>query len=347
MKIGLIGYKGSGKSTLFQWLSGEEPNPALAHQTQSAMAAIPEHRIAQLCEIYKPKKVTHASMTIVDTPGLARDQDGNPSRLAQLRESADCVVCVIPTFEGADPAKEINALQEDLMLADLEIVTNRIQRIGEQKRRPLAKADADKLQLELDTLLWIQERLEAGEMPAPSELTPEQLFVVRAFRLFLEKPRMILINTGDDEMDHARYQLLSTPEVPLVAVSVGLETELAKMEPDERKEFMEELGVPSTDRDQLLKMILDASGQMVFLTAGDKEVRSWLVRKNATAVEAAGAIHTDMAKGFIRAEVIPCEDLVRLGSEREVKAANLNRREPKDYIIKEGDVLLFHFSSGK
>lgn len=344
MKIGLIGYKGSGKSTLFQWLTGETPDASLSHSTQEATAAIPEHRVAGLCEIYNPKKVTMASMTIVDTPGLSRDQDGNPTRLAKLREAADCVVCLIPSFEGSEPAKEINALQEDLILADLEIVTNRIQRINEQKRKPLVKSEADKQEFELETLEMIREELEAGKMPVPASLTPEQLTVVRAFRLFLEKPRMIVVNTGDEELHHARFNSLATAEVPLVAVSIGLETELEKMDEEERKGFLEELGVPSTDRDQLLKMILDASGQMVFLTAGDKEVRTWLVTKNATAVEAAGAIHTDMAKGFIRAEVMRCEDLMRLGSEREVKAANLNRREPKDYIVKEGDVLLFHFS---
>ena len=309
--------------------------------------------MAALQKIYNPKKMTYASMTIVDTPGLSRDQsqdhghgpDRNPSRLAQLRESADCIVCVIPTFNDSDPQKEINALKEDLILADLEIVSNRITRIGEQKKRPLPKAEQDRQQLELDTLLLIQESLEAGQMPSWQQLTPDQRGIVRAFRLFLEKPRMILINTGDEETDHAKYQPLSTPEVPVVAVSVGLEKELAAMNESERQAFLEEMELPSTDRDALLRLILDASGQSVFITAGDKEVRTWLVRKDATALECAEAIHTDMARGFIRAEVMQSDDLIRLGSERAVKAENLARREPKDYIVKEGDILLFHFSS--
>ena len=343
MKIGLIGYKGSGKSTFFQWLTQVAPDPALSHATQSAMSPVPEPRVAQLCEIYKPKKITFASLEIVDTPGLARDQHGNAARLAHLRE-CDCIICVVGVFDGADPAKEIASFNEELQLADLEIVSNRITRVEEQKKRPLPKTDQERVQFEYETLLMVQSALESGKLLADGDFTDEQKRVTSAFRLLSEKPRMILINTPDDEMELGKYKNFSTPEVPAVAVSVGLEIELEKMEPDQRKEFLDEMGLKSTDRDAVLRMILDASEQSLFLTAGEKEVRTWLVRKNATAVEAAAAIHTDMAKGFIRAEIFKCEDLVRLGSERAVKAENLVRREPKDYVLQEGDVILFHFS---
>lgn len=145
-------------------------------------------------------------------------------------------------------------------------------------------------------------------------------------------------------MDLEKYEKFSTEKIPVVAVSVGLETELSKMSPEERDSFLAEMGLRSTDRDKILRMILEASRQSLFLTAGEKEVRTWLVRQNATALEAAAAIHTDMAKGFIRAEIFKCEDLLRLGSERAVKAENLVRREPKDYVLQDGDIVLFHFS---
>ncbi|MGL6225935.1 MAG: DUF933 domain-containing protein [Thermoguttaceae bacterium] len=343
MRVGLIGYKESGKSTLFEWLTQVKADPALAHSTQSAMSAIPEPRVAQLCAIYKPKKVTLASLEIVDTPGLARDQKGNPARIAQLRE-CDSIVCVVGLFQGTDAKAEIAAFQEELLLADLEIVENRLGRLDEQKKRPLPKTEQERVQFEYDTLKQMQRILESGKTLRDEEWTDEQQKVTKAFRLMSEKPRMILLNTADDEMNLDRFKSLSTPLIPVVAVSVGLERELAQMSEEERTAFLEEMGLQSTDRDSILRLILDASGMSLFLTAGEKEVRTWLIPQKATAVEAAGAIHTDMAKGFIRAEIMRCDDLLRLGSERAVKAENLNRREPKDYVLQDGDIVLFHFS---
>lgn len=343
MKIGLIGYKGCGKSTLFEWLTRVAADPALSHAVQSAMAPIPEPRVEKLCEIYKPKKVTYASLEIVDTPGLNRDQRGNAARLAHLRE-CESIVCVVGIFEGADPEKEIAAFYEELIFADLEIVSNRIEKVEEQKKRPLPKTEQDRVQFEYETLKIVQNALETGKPLQEDELSDEQQKVTRAFRLLSEKPRMVLLNTADDEMDLEKYEKFSTEKIPVVAVSVGLETELSKMSPEERDSFLAEMGLRSTDRDKILRMILEASRQSLFLTAGEKEVRTWLVRQNATALEAAAAIHTDMAKGFIRAEIFKCEDLLRLGSERAVKAENLVRREPKDYVLQDGDIVLFHFS---
>ncbi len=337
MKIGLVGYKGSGKSLLFQWLTGVKPDLALAHTSQSATAPIPEPRVEKLCEIYKPKKITIASIEIVDTPGLSRDQQGNPQRLAQLRET-DALVLVVPAFDGSDPEKEIKIFQEDAILADLEIVLNRLEKVIEQNKRPVPKTEHEKFEFEIETLKLLQTALENGKPIKDDELTIEQLRVVRGFRLLSGKPRMVVVNTADDETDLEKYSKFG------VAVSVGLETELETMSPEERKSFLDEMQLPSADKSQVLRMLLDVSDQMLFLTAGEKEVRTWIVQKGGTALDAAAAIHTDMAKGFIRAEVMKAEDLIRLGSEREVKAANLVRREPKDYIVQDGDIFLFHFS---
>ncbi len=343
MKIGLIGYKGSGKSSLFEWLSGIPADISKAHSSQSAMAPIPEPRLDDLCAIYHPKKVIYASMEIVDTPGLNRDQIGNPAILGHLRET-DYLVCIVPVFDGSDPAKEADSFLEEMILADLEIIDNRIERIIEQTNRPLSKELREKLAVELETLKFLKGRLEEGHPVKASEMDEEQYKVTRSFQLLTEKGRMILFNTSDDEQNLEKYAQYAKPDQPVVAVSLLLEMELQKMEPEERNSFLKEMELTSTDRDKIVRQIMDNSGQMVFLTAGEKEVRSWLMRKNGTALEAAGCIHTDFIKKFIRAEVTPCDDLVRLGSEREVKAAGLNRRESKDYIIKEGDVLLFHIS---
>jgi len=343
MKIGLVGYKGSGKSLLFQWLTGMAPDPALSHSLQSATAAIPEARFDALTKIYNPKKITYAGLEIVDTPGLARDQHGNPARLAQLRE-ADALVWIIPVFDGSDPEKEIAAFKEDTVIADLEIVLNRIEKVTEQNKRPVPRAEHEKFEFELSVLELLQAGLESGTPLKEEQLTPEQQRVVRGFRLLSGKPQMMIINTPDDETDLEQYKKYAEVGTPVVAVSIALETELTPMLPEEKSTFLAEMQLPSSDKSAVLHTILDASGQMTFMTAGEKELRTWLIPKGGSALEAAAAIHTDMAKGFIRAEVMRAEDLIRLGSERAVKAENLVRREPKDYIVQDGDILLFHFS---
>ena len=343
MKIGLVGYKGSGKSLLFQWLTGIAPDPALSHSLQSATAAVPEERFETLAKIYNPKKITYAGLEIVDTPGLARDQHGNAVRLAQLRE-ADALVWVIPVFDGSDPDKEIAAFKDDTVIADLEIVLNRIEKVTEQNRRPVPRSEHEKFEFELSVLQLLQEGLESNKPLKEEQLTLEQQRVVRGFRLLSGKPQMMIINTPDDETDLEQYKKYELAGTPVIAVSISLETELAKMPPEEKAAFLAEMQLPSSDKSAVLHTILDASGQQTFMTAGEKELRTWLVPKGGTALEAAGAIHTDMVKGFIRAEVMRANDLIRLGSERAVKAENLVRREPKDYIVQDGDILLFHFS---
>ena len=343
MKIGLVGYKGSGKSLLFHWLTGIAPDPALSHSLQSATAAIPEERFEALTKIYNPKKITYAGLEIVDTPGLARDQQGNPARLAQLRET-DALIWVIPVFEGSNPEKEIAAFKDDTVIADLEIVLNRIEKVIEQNKRPVPKPEHEKLEFELSVLELLQEGLESGKPIKEEQLTQEQQRVVRGFRLLSGKAQMMIINTPDDETDLERYKKYNIAGTPVLAVSIALESELEKMSPEEKSAFLEEMQLPSSDKAAVIRTILDASGQMTFMTAGEKELRTWLMPKGGTALEAAGAIHTDMVKGFIRAEVMKAEDLIRLGSERAVKAENLVRREPKDYIVQDGDILLFHFS---
>ncbi len=343
MKIALVGYKGAGKSTLFEWLTGTRADPALAHTLQSAMVPVPEPRVEALARIYHPKKVTYASLEIVDTPGLSRTHEGNAARLAQIRE-AGCLVLVVPAFDGSDPAAQLRTFLEDFILADMEIVANRIQRVEDQLRKPLPRHEHEQLEHEHQTLKTVLSGLESGRPLAEAEMTDDQRRATRAFRLLTEKPRMAVINTADDETHPERFLSAMPADLPAVAISVGLERELSKMSPEEQAAFRAEMGVGGADRQQLLRTLMDVSGQHLFLTAGEKEVRSWMIRKGGTAIEAAGIIHTDLARGFIRAEVMHCADLVRLGSEREVKAHHLVRQEPKDYVIQDDDVILIRFS---
>ena len=343
MKIGLVGYSGSGKSTLFSWMSGVGSVPISVCASQSVMVSIPEPRVAALCKIYNPKKVTYATMEIVDTPGLNRDHIGNVPKSARLRE-ADYLVCVVPVFNGTKVVEEMQSFVEDMIFADLEVVTNRLQKIDLQLKKRLSKDELDKLHIEKEVLTLIQKRLETGDPMLAEEMNEEQFHITRSFRFLTEKRRMIFVNTGDDEVNFAQYDKYASDKEPVLAVSVGLEAELAKIDPDEANAFCKEMGLNLVGRDKVVRSIMDNSGQMVFLTAGSKEVRSWLTNKNGTALEAAGKIHSDFVKKFIRCEVMSCDDLIRLGSEREVKAAGLTHRETKDYIVQEGDILLFHIA---
>ncbi len=343
MKIGLVGYQGSGKSTLFAWLTGVAADLSLAHTVQSAMCVVPEPRLEELRAIYNPKKATPASLEIVDTPGLSRTHEGNAARLAQIRE-AGCLVLVVAAFDGSEPAADLNSFEEDLVLADMEIVSGRIERLEQALKKPLARQQREELGHEEETLKVVLEAMEGGKPLRQSDMTDEQFKVTRSFQLLSEKPRMVVVNTADDE-EHAERFTESLPEgVPAVAVPVGLELELSRMNAEERAEFEEEMGVGGTDRDQLIRTIMDASGQTLFFTTNKNEVRCWLLRKGGTALEAAGTVHTDMARGFIRAEVMTAGDLVRLGSEREVKAQHLVHQEPKDYVVQDDDILLIRFS---
>ena len=343
MKIGLVGYQGSGKSTLFGWLTGTAPDAALSHTSQSAMCTIPEPRVAELSAIYHPKKITLASMEVVDTPGLTRSHEGNAARLALIRE-AGCLVMVVAAFDGSDPAVDLRSFDEDLLLADMEIVTNRIERVEETFKKPRPKQEREESEAELAGLQGVLAAMEAGQALRKDQMTDEQVKATRAFRLFTEKPRMVIFNTADDEQHPERFTRLVPEGTPVFAIPVGLEYELAKMSPEDRAEFEKEMGVGGADRDHLIRTLMQVSGQRLFLTAGEKEVRTWLLHAGGTAVEAAGSIHTDLARGFIRAEIMNAADLIRLGSEREVKAHHLVRQEPKDYVIQDDDILLIRFS---
>lgn len=298
------------------------------------MAQIPEPLVEKLCEVYQPKKVTYASMELMDTPGLSRDQQGNAARLSVLRE-AGCLILVVGAFSGQDFKADFSAFEEDLLIADMDIVNRRVEKLRELVKKPRPTREQDMAELAL--LEPVLAALEEGQAVRELELSPEQQAAMKSFQLLTQKPKLIIVNTPDDETDFEQYESQGTG---ILAAPLGLELELSRMEPDEREVFAEEMGLSTaSSRDRILRAILDASHQMLFFTAGDKEVRTWLMRRGGTAVDAAGGIHTDLAKGFVRAEVMQIDDILRLRSEREVKAQGLMRKEHKDYVVQEGDIL--------
>jgi ribosome-binding ATPase YchF (GTP1/OBG family) len=345
MKIGLVGYQGSGKSTVFEWLTGVKADPALAHAAQSAMAVVPDARIRRLVEIYHPKKIVLASLELVDAAGLNRSHEGSAARLAAIRE-VGCLVLVVAAFaRRANALGDVDSLDEDFLLADLEIVSGRIERLRESTKKGRPNRDAELA--ELSALEPALAALESGTPLVAAGMNEHQLKATRSFRLLTEKPKFVLVNVADDEADPDRFvRALAErkPPVAAAAAPVGLELELLRMSPQDREAFRAEMALATFDRDALVRTLVDVSGQILFFTASEKEVRSWLLPRGGTALDAADGIHSDLARGFIRAEVMHSDDLIRLGSEREMKAQGLVRAEPKDYVVRDGDILHIRFS---
>jgi ribosome-binding ATPase len=342
MRIGIVGYQGSGKSTVFELLTGDKPDIGKAHTGQLGTAIVPDERFDRLVEMFKPKKESPAKIELFDTPGLSRsEQAGNAKRLGIIRE-ADALVHVVGAFTGSDPVADVQAFVTDLVLADLQVVTGRMERLQKDVTRPIPnKTD---LEAELEGLRPLEARLADGQTLHGLELTPVQQKAIRAFALLSGKPHLVLLNTSDSDVDAEAVAKIEGVGLLVVAGPLGLELEVAQLSEDERELFAQEMGLGESSREKVLKAIFQLTDMITFFTCGEKEVHAWLLKRGSNAVEAADSIHSDLARGFIRAEVQSVEDLLRLGSEREVKAAGLHHTEGKDYIVQDGDEIEIRFS---
>ena len=338
MRAGLVGFAGGGKSTLFQLLTGAIPDPGKVHSGQVGVATLVDPRLDFLAEMHKPKKVTPAHVELLDTPGLLPGTHGdNPQRLALIREG-DALLIVLGTFAGGDPVTDLAAFRDEILFADLGVVTNRAERLEASLKKPRPGLERDLQLKELHIVQRVQAVLDAGETIASLGLSEEEKKPMRSFGLLTDKPQVVVLNIAQgQEVPESMRSLV--PDV--LAIDAKLELELSQLEPDERAVFMADLGITELGRDRIIRKAYDAVGIITFFTAGEPEVRGWNLERGATAVEAAGKIHTDLSKGFIRAEVTAFEDLVRMGSVKEVKAHHLQRLEGKEYIVKDGDVVYF------
>ncbi|AGA30012.1 DUF933 domain-containing protein [Singulisphaera acidiphila] len=336
MRVGLVGFSGSGKSTLFQLLTGATPDPGKVHAGQVGVATLADPRLDFLTALHKPKKVTPATVEMLDTPGLIPGSHGdNPQRLALIREG-DALLIVLGSFAGANPANDLTGFREEMLFADLSVVSNRIERLTASSKKP--KADREVQLKELELIKRVYATLESGEPISTLGLTEEEKKPMRSFGLLTDKPQVVLLNATQGE--EIPPSLLAMAPDTLV-LDAKLELELSQLDPEECSSFMQDMGITEFGRDRIIRSAYDAVGIITFFTAGEPEVRGWNLERGGSAVDAAGKIHTDLAKGFIRAEVTAFDDLARLGTMKEVKAKNLQRLEGKEYVVKDGDVVFF------
>jgi len=354
MQTGIIGLPQVGKTTLFRILTKAQIDAKGGQTAHVGVAKVPEPRLLELAKLYNPKKITYATVQYVDLPGVQKER--MRESLATLRD-VDAIAHVIRVFDdpsvphsegGIDPLRDATNLDLELILSDHDQISKRLERV----EKDLKKKKDPLLELEKNVLEKCKAHLEAEKPLRELELTPEERRPIGGFLFLSQRPMLYVLNLGDDEaadMDkavekHKLAALQGRPNTAVVAVCGRLEAELAEMEEKEAAELLASYGLKEPGLNRLIRATYDLMGLIQYFTAGEPEVRAWTIRKGSNAVKAAGEIHSDIEKGFIRAEVVSCADLLAAGSIAAAKEKAQVRLEGKEYIVKEGDVILFRHS---
>ena len=339
MKVGIVGFTGSGRSTVFQWLTGVKPDPSKSQTGQTGIAKIPDPRLDWLSAKFQPRKTTPATIEFLDMPGLlATERRDNPRRLGILRESGGLLV-VLNGFNEPDLTGQLRRFREELVFADLEIVSNRIGRLEDQLRKPRPAKQKEADQQEIHLLQRIAAAFEHNQSPMALGLKEDEEKSIRSFQLLTLKPEQVLVNLGEDRLNQPLPADLLAMAPNALQAPAKLEMELHDLSEDDRQMFMSDLGLKGFVRDEVLRSIFAAMGQIVFFTVGEDECRAWSMPAGADAVVGAGQIHTDLARGFVRAEVVSYDDFQRVGSMKEAKTHGVYRLEGKTYQVKDGDIM--------
>lgn len=361
MNIGLIGLPYVGKTTLFNLLTGAdiETNDILKTKVEATLgiAKVPDERVDFLAEMYNPKKITYASIEVIDVPGLIRGSSSGAGLGNQFLDNirkADALVHVLRAFEddnvahaegSINPMRDIETINLELLFADLGVIENRIHRIETSK-----KVTKDNLE-ELEVLKKCREGLESGLLIHNLELSDEEREHLKTFAFLSEKPMILVLNVDENQLINDDYPskeaLLAFAEqtsTPLITLCIKSELEIIQLEPEDRILFMEDLGLSESGIDKLARTAYEHLGLISFLTTGQDEVKAWTIQKNTSAKKAAGKIHSDIEKGFIRAEVCKYKHLKEFGSMSKVKEKGLSTLEGKDYTVEDGDIINFRFN---
>jgi ribosome-binding ATPase len=354
MQTGIIGLPMSGKTSLFRILTKARVeahgSPSQAHV---GIARVPDARVAKLAEVFKPKKITYATIEYVDIGGIQKDREKNSASLVPLRE-ADALAHVVRLFEnpavphegGAlDAMRDIENVDLELILNDLEQCSKRIERV----EKDLKKKKETLLETELNLLIRCRQALESEKPLREMEFKPEERKMLTGFMFLTRKPMLYVLNVGDDEAPeidrvvekHHLEKLTGKPGTAVVPFCGKIEAELAELGDAEAAEMMSAYGLAESGRDRLIQASYRLLGLISFLTCGEPECRAWTIERGMTAQQAAGAIHSDIEKNFIKADVVKWQDLLAAGSFGAAREKAQVRLEGKEYIVQDGDVILF------
>jgi hypothetical protein len=357
MKVGIVGLAQAGKTTLFNALTGAHGAVGPRHareQVALGVVKVPDERLDRLAGLLSPREVIPATVEFEDIGGVfahlaGAEHTGRP--VAELRE-ADCVLMVLRAFEseyvpevlgGVDPAREHRTMTEELLLADLEVIERRLEAIARDLKKPAP--ERDQLQAEQQVLERCRAAVERERRLEAVRLSEAERKLLRSYSFLTLKPRVCVVNIGEDQIGaDPAIAGLEGLEPPPIAVCAELEMELMDLPEGERRAFMAEAGLEELAAGRVIRACYEAAGLRSFFTHVSDKLRAWTVEGGATAREAAGKVHTDMEKGFIRAEVAACEDLCACGGLKEARAAGKLRMEGKDYEVRDGDVITFHFA---
>lgn len=364
MEIAIIGLPFSGKTTIFNAATrgaAQVAGYSSAARPNIGVAKVPDPRLATLTALYEPEKTTHAEVTYIDLPaapdGLGQTKGISGEYLNRI-QSADALVIAARAFEdpsvpdggdGVDAFRDIETMLYELTFADLEILERRLQRI-EQNTKGARSGDRDAMLREKALIARLKDGLESGSPIRNQALSSNELRRVNEFQFLTAKPVIVVVNAGEEQADEVDeiMQRLETEVLNdgvLCSALLGkLEMELAEMEPEDEEEFRASLGAGESGLDRMVRLSYAALDQITFFTCGPKDVRAWTVTRGDDAVKAAGRIHTDMARGFIRAEVVTYDDLARCGSENEARRQGVLRQEGKTYTVEDGDVMHILFN---
>lgn len=353
MKTAIIGLPMVGKTSLFTILTGvHEASHIGSMAIRIGMAKVPDSRLGKLAELYQPPKVTHAVVEYADAPSISKEALREPSYLAGLRV-VDAFAHVLRLFPdpsvpheagSVDPLRDLENVDLELILSDLVVIEKRMERLDKDRK----KIKAPELDREFELLTRCKAALENDQPLRSLEFTPDEEKRIRGFQFLSQKPMLYVLNIGEAdaprlrelEAEYRNGPLAGRPHTAVTAVCGKVEAELAELSADEAREYLASYGLKDSGLERLISATYQLLGLMSFLTAGEDEVRAWTVPMNSTAVSAAGAIHTDFEKKFIKAEVVNWQALIEHGGYSGVREKGLLRLEGKEYIVKDGDVLV-------